>query len=85
MIMMMMITKTYRAVEDEPLSVGRLRHGKGAERHGEYAVRPLMRHGVKLAVQLTHRDRLGIDYRVVNLVKHTHIHMHVRSVERNNV
>ena len=71
MTMMTTIAKTYRAVEDKPLAVGCLRHGERAERHGQYAVGPLVRHGVELAVQLTHRDRLRIDHRIVNLVKHT--------------
>ena len=64
---------TDRAVEDEPLAVGRLRHGEGAERHGQYTVGPLVRHGVELAVQLPHRDRLGVDDRVLNLDTQTRI------------
>ena len=58
---------TYGSVEDEPLAVGRLRHGEGAERHGQHTVRPFVRHSVELPVQLAHRDRLGVDHRVLHL------------------
>lgn len=34
---------------------------KGSVAHGKDAIRPLMRDRVKLAVQLTHGDGLGVD------------------------
>lgn len=51
----------HRAVEDQPLPVWINRSGECSVGHRQDTVAPLVRRGIELAIQLAHRDGLGID------------------------
>ena len=58
----------HRPIEDEPLAVGRGGVGEGLVADGEDAVGPLVRDGVKAAVELAHSDGLGVEHNDLHLV-----------------
>ena len=49
------------AIENEPLAIWSLGRGEGPVGHGQDAVRPLVRDGVKGAIELAHGDGLGVE------------------------